>query len=175
MVNYINKMKFIKILFILYNSPIYVNKLVNNNMGLVHYFAKPYLNRNQKLTYDEKQSLYQEGYLGMCYAARKYNITKGYKFSTYSSYWIRRYLQLEIERINRNKYICVDENAIENSIIYDYLDLNFLSDYEYDIITSFYLKRERQSKIADRYNIKIYKLQRDIKLVLSKIKKSYLF
>jgi DNA-directed RNA polymerase specialized sigma subunit len=168
-------MNFLKILLILYNSGVYINNLTSKNIGIVHYFVKPYIQKNPRLTYDQKKDLYQEGYLGMCYAARKFNESKGYKFTTYSSFWIRRYLQLELNRINKyNQLIPLIDNLAKIKL-YDKLDLRFLSDYEFDILTSFYVKGERQYSIANRYNIKIHRLQKDIKFAILKIRKEYLY
>jgi len=75
---------------LLYNNGYYINKLVNNNIGLVHYFTKSYIIKNPSLTYDQKKDLYQEGYLGMCHAAKKFNESRGFKFTTYSSFWIKK-------------------------------------------------------------------------------------
>jgi RNA polymerase sigma factor (sigma-70 family) len=168
-------MNLIKLLYILYNSGCYVNKLVNNNIGLVHYFIKPYINKNPSLTYDQKKDLYQEGYLGMCHAAKKFNESRGFKFTTYSSYWIKAYLQAEFKNINKNNMLLPLREDLTKIKIYDKLDLCFLSDYEYDILTSFYIKKEVQPTIANRYNINVYRLQKDIKFALVKVRKEYLY
>jgi len=168
-------MNFLKILFLLYNSGAYINNLTNKNIGLVHYFVKPYIAKNPSLTYDQKIDLYQEGYLGMCHAARKFNETKGYKFTTYSSYWIRSYLQIEFRKINKCNQLLHLREDLTKIKIYEKLDLRFLSDYEFDILTSFYVKRERQYSIASKYNIKIHRLQKDIKFAIVKIRKEYLY
>ena len=168
-------MNLIKLLILLYNNGYYINKLVNNNIGLVHYFTKPYIIKNPSLTYDQKKDLYQEGYLGMCHAAKKFNESRGFKFTTYSSFWIKVYLQAELKKINKNNMLLPLREDLTKIKIYEKLDLCFLSDYEYDILTSFYIKKENQPSIANRYNIKIYRLQKDIKFALIKIRKEYLY
>jgi RNA polymerase sigma factor (sigma-70 family) len=59
--------------------------LVLHNQRLVHKMAPRYL--EQGLDYDD---LFQHGALGLMRAARKFDPTKGFKFSTYATWWIRQ-------------------------------------------------------------------------------------
>ncbi|MGW5971705.1 sigma-70 family RNA polymerase sigma factor [Streptomyces sp. NPDC055186] len=59
--------------------------LVLHNQGLVHSLVRLYL--EQGLDYDD---LLQHGFLGLLRAARKFDPTKGFKFSTYATWWIRQ-------------------------------------------------------------------------------------
>ena len=71
-----------------YNNPKVIKKYAEKNHKLVPYFAKSY---TKTLSHYEREELIQEGYIGLLYASRNYNETLGFKFSTYSSYWIKRY------------------------------------------------------------------------------------
>ena len=61
------------------------NRLVQANLRLVINISKRYLNRGLSFL-----DLVQEGNMGLIRAAEKYDYQKGYKFSTYSTWWIRQ-------------------------------------------------------------------------------------
>src|SRR3954452_23371065 len=79
-------------------------RLINSNLRLVVSLAKKYP------TYDlTLLDLIQEGIFGLVRAAEKYDWRKGYKFSTYATFWIRQAIQRGIE--NRARTIRIPSHV----------------------------------------------------------------
>jgi RNA polymerase primary sigma factor len=71
-------------------------RLVNSNLRLVVSNARRYMRQDLNLL-----DLIQEGILGLIRAAEKFDWRKGYKFSTYATFWIRQAIQRALESKER--------------------------------------------------------------------------
>lgn len=73
-------------------------KLCNCNLRLVFSIAKRYTS-NKSMSLED---LIQEGCTGLMNAARNFDVTKGFKFSTYATWWIRQAITRAIANQSRN-------------------------------------------------------------------------
>ena len=76
--------------------------LIHHNLRLVVSIAKHYMGRGIPLL-----DLIQEGNLGLIKAVDKYDYKKGFKFSTYATYWIKQNISKAIMDQSRNVRIPV--------------------------------------------------------------------
>jgi RNA polymerase sigma factor (sigma-70 family) len=73
------------------NSPKKTHDLAQRNYKLVPYFAKSYVKKYQ-LNQADKEEMIQYGYEGFMKACEKFDARKGFQLSTYSRFWIRKYM-----------------------------------------------------------------------------------
>ena len=86
-------------------------RLVNSNLRLVVSNARRYQNHGLSLL-----DLIQEGTLGLIRAAEKFDWRRGYKFSTYATFWIRQALQRALDSKSRTIRLPVDLAQRERKI-----------------------------------------------------------
>ena len=81
-------------------------RMINSNLALVVSIAKKYPQNELPLL-----DLIQEGIFGLIRAAEKFDWRRGFKFSTYATYWIRQAIQRGIE--NKARTIRVPTNIAQ--------------------------------------------------------------
>jgi RNA polymerase primary sigma factor len=86
-------------------------RLVNSNLRLVIANARKYQGRGLPLL-----DLIQEGVLGLIRAAEKFDHRKGFKFSTYATFWIRQAIQRAIDNGGRTIRLPVNLEQRERRI-----------------------------------------------------------
>jgi RNA polymerase primary sigma factor len=86
------------------------NEMIAGNLRLVVHWARRYQGRGVDLT-----DLVQEGTFGLMRAVEKFDWRRGFKFSTYATWWIRQALQRAVQSKGRAIRLPEDAVAAENA------------------------------------------------------------
>lgn len=81
-------------------------QMIEANLRLVISIGKRYMNRGLPFS-----DIVEEGNIGLIKAVEKFNYARGFRFSTYASWWIRQYIERAI--INQGKLIRLPVHVVE--------------------------------------------------------------
>jgi len=86
-----------------------LDRMVSGNLRMVAKISHKYTHIVTSMTFDD---ILQEGTIGLCRAAEKYDPGRGYKFSTYAYWWIKQSIHRAIG--DKERIVRIPCNALES-------------------------------------------------------------